>query len=209
MRILLILVLASQCLRAGLDTAPLEDWLREQASIRSLTADFIQERTLPALSKPVRTSGRLSFVHPGRMRWELGDPASTIAVSDGETATLIDVEKRRARQIDADSPRARPFTLLGHGAFRSSESFHEVFEPVESRVTKGIYQLTVRPRDRSLRRHLPWLYLDIDPSRNELRALTVLLEDETRIRTVFTAHQRNPRVDPALFKPDLAGFRVR
>ncbi len=210
MRLALILfLLLGQGLRAELDTAPLEAWLERQSSLRSLTAEFVQERKLPALDKPVRTRGKLSFIHPDKMRWELGEPAKTIAVSDGETATLIDVEERRARRVDADSPRARPFTLLGSDAFHSSENFHKAFEAVESRVTRGIYQLTLRPRDRSLRRHVPWLYLDIDPGKKELRALSVMLEDDSRIRTLFTSHQRNPEIDPAVFAPDLEGYRVR
>jgi outer membrane lipoprotein carrier protein len=80
---------------------------------------------------------------------------------------------------------------------------------VESRVTDGIYQLTVRPKDRQMRKHVTWLFLDIDLKTRELRALDLELEDKTRIRTVFSKAKINPKIDPGVFQPDLSGYAMR
>lgn len=195
---------------AELDTAPLEAWLAKQGSVTSLEADFIQERTLPALRKPVSTPGTFSMQKPGKMRWELGKPAKTLAVSDGTTMTLIDVDKKRARQISADSARAKPFTLLADGALNGDlEGFKKTFDLVESRVTDGIYQLTARPRDRSLRDKVQWVFLDIDPKTQLLRAMEIRLDDKSRIRTIFSNSKINPKLPADRFTADLTGYKVQ
>ena len=197
-------------LRAEVDTAPLEAWLNRQAGIRTLEADFTQERKLPALKNPVTTPGTLAMTRDGKLRWDLGQPAKTIAVSDGEKVTLVDVEKKQARSIDADSPRARSFTLLSGDSINGGlDSFRKSFELVESRVTQGIYQLTTRPKDRNMRGKVSWVFFDIDPSKNELRALEIQLDDKSRIRTIFRNSRFNREIPAARFTVDLSGYEVR
>ncbi len=211
MRLLPLLAFLSLTLAARaeqLDTRPLEIWLGKQKTLRSLDADFVQERKLPALKKPVSTSGRMRMLRPGKLLWELGDPVQTLAVSDGTTMTLVDVAKKQGRRIDAASARARQFTLLSDEAFRDLAGFQQTFELIESRVSQGIYQLTVRPRERRMRSQVPWLFLDIDTRTHELRALEIELEDKSRIKTVFTKTRLNAPVDEALFSPDLSGYRL-
>jgi outer membrane lipoprotein carrier protein len=209
MRALLVLLSLISIARAELDVKPLEAWIARQKDMKSLEADFVQERKLPSLKKPVSTPGRLRMERPGKLLWELGQPVKTMAVSDGSTMTLVDVAKKRGKQIDADAAEARQFTLLSHEAFKDLASFQGAFELVESRVTGGIYQLTVRPKDKQMRKHVSWMFLDIDLKSQELRALDLEMTDKSRIRTVFAKTTINPKIDPAIFKPDLAGYLMR
>jgi outer membrane lipoprotein carrier protein len=209
MRALLVLLSLISLARAELDVKPLEAWIARQKDLKSLEADFVQERKLPSLKKPVSTPGKLRMERPGKLLWELGQPVKTMAVSDGSTMTLVDVAKKRGKRIDADAAEARQFTLLSHEAFRDLASFQAAFELVESRVTGGIYQLTVRPKDKQMRKHVSWMFLDIDLKTHELRALDLEMEDKSRIRTVFSKAKINPKIDPAVFKPDLGGYQMR
>lgn len=210
MRLAAILLLAGSLLHAQVDTAPLEAWLKRQASTQTLEADFIQERTLPSLKKPVTTPGKLAIARPGKLRWDLGDPAKTIAVSDGTTITLFDVEKRQARQLPADSSRARSFSMLGDKSFSNGlDGFTKAFDLVESRVTDGIYQLTTRPKDRSMRDKVGYVFFDIDPAKAELRAIELRLDDKSRIRTIFTRTRFNAAIPPDRFAPSTEGYTVR
>ncbi|MEP4078814.1 LolA family protein [Haloferula sp.] len=195
---------------AELDTAPLEAWLAKQGSVRTLEADFIQERTLPALRKPVSTPGTFSMQRPGKMRWELGKPVKTLAVSDGTTMTLVDVTKKRANRVGANSSRAKPFTLLADGALNGDlAGFKKTFDLVESRVTNGIYQLTARPRNPKLRDKVQWVFLDIDPKTQLLRAMEIRLDDKSSIRTIFSNSKINTKLPADRFTADLTGYSVR
>lgn len=209
MRILLIALSLLTIARAELDLAPLEGWISQQKSMKTLDAQFDQERKLPSLKKPVTTTGRLRMIRPGKLLWELGDPVKTMAVSDGTTMTLVDVTKKRGKAIDANSTKARQFTLLTNEAFTNLEGFKEAFEPIESRVVSGIYQLTVKPKERAMRKQVAWVFLDIDTKTKELRALALELSDKSRIRTVFTKSKMNGKIDASVFTPDLSGYTIR
>lgn len=209
MRVMLTLIALATSLHAGLDIKPLETWIARQKSLKSLDADFVQERKLPSLKKPIETPGRMRMVRPGKLLWELGKPAKTMAISDGTTMTLLDVGKKRGKRIEAGSPEAKQFTMLSDESFRDLASFQQAFELVESRVTTGIYQLTVRPKDKAMRRNVSWMFLDIDMATQELRALAIELDDKTRIRTVFSNTRINPKIDPALFTPDTTGYLMK
>jgi outer membrane lipoprotein-sorting protein len=207
MRFLLpLLALAATALA---DNAPLDAWLKRQPSITTLDVEFTQERRLPALKNPTTTPGRLSFSKPGKVRWQLGDPFETLAVSDGVTLTLIDAASRTARRTGVDSPQAVRFSLLSGKAFGSPEDFHQAFEVVESRAVSGIQQYTLKARDRRTRAQIPWIFLDIDPAKNELRVLEFELQDKSRLRTQFRNPRFNVKLDASLFQPDLTGYAVK
>lgn len=209
MRFLVLLLPLLTMASARADNAALDAWLRRQASIASLEAEFIQERKLPALKNPVTTQGRLSFAKPDKIRWQLGEPLETLAVSDGATLTLIDAATKIACQTDVDSPQALRFSLLSGKVFQSQEGFQQAFEIVEMRITLGICQYTLKAKDRRLRTQIPWVFLDIDPQKNELRAIEFELQDKSRLRSVFSNVRFNLKLDEKLFKPDLSGYEVK
>ena len=194
---------------ARADNAPLDAWLKRQVSITTLDASFTQERRLPALKNPTVTPGHLSFSKPDKVRWQLGEPIESLAVSDGITLTLIDTATKTARQTGVDSPQAARFSLLSGRAFQSPESFHQAFEIIDSRVSTGIYQYTLKSKDRRVRAQIPWIFIDLDPQKNELRALEMELQDKSRLRTVFQNFRFNQKLDDSLFKPDLTGYTVK
>ncbi len=188
---------------------PLDTWLKRQVSITSLDARFTQERKLPALKNPVTTSGRLCFSKPGKLRWQLGEPFETLVVSDGMTLTLVDTAAKTARRTAVDSPQAARFSLLSGEAFETPEKFHQTFEIIDSRVTAGIFQYTLKAKNRRIRSQISWIFLDIDPEKNELRALEMELQDKSRLRTIFLQPRINLKLDDSLFNPDLTGYDVK
>lgn len=191
------------------DDPQLAAWLKRQTEITTLDTAFTQERKLPALKEPVTTPGRLCFSKPDKVRWQIGNPFETLVVADGKTLTLIDAAAKTARRTSVDSPQAARFSLLSGKAFGSPEMFYQTFEVVESRVTSGIHQYTLKAKDRRVRAQIPWIFIDIDPAKNELRALEMELQDKSRIRTVFANPKFNTKFDDSLFAPDLAGFEVK
>lgn len=209
MRLLIFLLPIISLTSSPADVVPLDAWLRRQVSVTTLDSTFVQERRLPALKVPISTPGRLTFAKPDKMRWQLGEPAETIAVSDGKILTLMDIPTKTARRIGLESPQALRFSLLSGKAFQSPEKFYATFDLVESRVTAGIHQYTVKPKDRRLRRQVPWIFLDIDLRRNELRALEMELQDGSRLRTVFSNPRYDAKLDSSLFHPDLSGYQVK
>ena len=209
MKLLLLPVLLLSIGIVAAQDATLDSWLAKQAGITSLDARFTQERKLPALKNPTSTRGRVCFVKPDRVRWQLGDPFETLAVSDGTTLTLLDASNKTARRTNVDSPQASRFSLLSGKAFSSRETFFQAFEIVNTRITEGIHQYTLKAKDRRVRAEIPWIFIDIDPAKNELRVLELELQDKSRLRTIFENPRFNAKLDDSLFHPDLTGYDVK
>lgn len=191
------------------DNTVLDAWLKRQSGIQSLEVSFTQERKLPSLKQPVTTPGKLCFAKPGLVRWELGDPPATIAISDGSQFTLIDMASKTARRVAVDSPQAARFSMLTGKGFQTPEDFQQVFEIIESRVDNGIHQFTLKPKDRRIRGQVPWVFLSIDPASHELRAMEMELQDKSRIRTLFTKPKFNGKLPASTFSADLSGLTVK
>jgi outer membrane lipoprotein-sorting protein len=210
MRCCFLLILATLTLDAAPDLGPLEGWLRRQEKIRTLHADFVQQRMLPALKKPIETRGSLIMTAKGKLRWELGSPPRTLAIADGSSVTIINVRKKEARRMDADSPDARAFSVMsGEGMGKGLDAFLKIFEPIETRTVQGIYQLTTRPKPARMRREVRWVFFDIDRKTEQLRAIEMQLDDRSRIKTIFSNPRINLPVDPARFEVDLSGYELR
>jgi outer membrane lipoprotein-sorting protein len=207
LRITCLLIALSLNLLA--DNTVLDAWLRHQAGIKTLEAEFTQERRLAGLKNAVSTPGKLAFARPGRVRWELGDPPATLVLSDGTNFTLIDHTTKTARRVTADSPQAARFSMLSGKGFQNPEQFHAMFEVAAHRVESGIHQYTLKPLDRKTRGQLPWIFLDIDPQRNELRAMELELKDKSRIRTLFQQPRFNHKLPDSHFTADLSGLTLK
>jgi outer membrane lipoprotein carrier protein len=182
------------------DNTALDAWLKRQTTVTSLDAAFTQERKIPALKNPTSTPGRLYFSKPDKFRYQLGNPMETLVISDGSNLTFVDVTKKVTRSTSVNSPQAARFSLLSGKAFSSPEQFYVAFEVIADTVTQGIHQYTLKAKDRKTQTQIPWVFLDIDISRNELRALELELQDKSRLRTIFQNPRFNSRLEDSLFK---------
>jgi len=63
---------------------------QKDVDIKSVSADFIQEKHLKILTKPLISKGRLFYKAPGDLRWEYFSPVrSILLVHEGQTKRYI------------------------------------------------------------------------------------------------------------------------
>ncbi|MEW5773279.1 MAG: outer membrane lipoprotein carrier protein LolA [Thermodesulfobacteriota bacterium] len=67
-------VLAAAAARAGEPPGLLDRLERSMAGVRTVQAEFVQEKTLAMLREPLRAEGRLCYAAPDRLRWEYTAP---------------------------------------------------------------------------------------------------------------------------------------
>src|SRR5438128_2520153 len=77
---LLFLVSAWAHSLSAAPASPLTQWLNAQTNIQTWEAEVTQTRTLKTLAQPLVSYGHVWFAAPNRFRWEIGNPAQTIAV---------------------------------------------------------------------------------------------------------------------------------
>jgi outer membrane lipoprotein-sorting protein len=63
---------------------------QETIDIKSVSADFVQEKHLKILAKPMISKGKLYYQAPGSLRWEYFNPIrSVLLVHEGDTKRYI------------------------------------------------------------------------------------------------------------------------
>ena len=67
---------------------------QEVTDIKSVSAEFVQEKHLKILAKPMVSKGKLCYQAPGSLRWEYFSPVrSILLVHEGETKRYIIKDK--------------------------------------------------------------------------------------------------------------------
>src|SRR5688572_722943 len=88
LRCLCFLLMTCSTFAANTNTF-LTNWLAAQSTLKTWTADFTQTRTLKVLKQPQKSAGHLIFAAPNNFRWQLGDPARTIAIRNSNEMTVL------------------------------------------------------------------------------------------------------------------------
>ena len=93
-------------LHANETNAVLDTWFVAQKSLHTWSADFVQTRSLKTLTQPLVARGHISFAMPNDFRWELGQPAQTIALRHGDEMFVVYPRLKRAERypLGADTP---------------------------------------------------------------------------------------------------------
>jgi outer membrane lipoprotein-sorting protein len=205
---LLFLLLLATPLRAEDTQTTLRDWISKQAAIRSLRADFIQTRRLPALRIPLKKSGTVWFGTEGRFRWQVGDPAELLVLKSPNDFLVIEPKKSLARRFSASSAAARAMQELPIPIAISLYEFQRRFEVVSLKEDGARMDLRLTPKDPRLAEGLKSLRILFDPVSGAVALFEMTFRDGSEVSTEFTRIERNPTLPAELFQHDLRDFKI-
>ena len=206
--ILLFSLLLAAPLRADDTQTILRDWISKQAAIRSLRADFIQTRRLPALRIPLRKSGTVWFGTEGRFRWQVGDPAELLVLKSPNDFLVIEPKKSLARRFTASSAAARAMQELPMPIAISLDEFQRRFDVVSLKEDGARIDLRLTPKDPRLAEGLKSLRILFDPASGAVALFEMTFRDGSEVSTEFTRIERNPILPAELFQHDLRDFKL-
>jgi outer membrane lipoprotein-sorting protein len=197
-------VLAAANLRAADTNAVLESWFTAQAGVHSMSADFVQTRTLKTLVQPLTTPGRLWFAPPNQFRWELGRPAQTIALRHADEMFVIYPRLKRAEHypLGASAPREwrDAMSLLDAGFPRTRQEFDAQFQIQSLAETNGTWLVALQPRRAAAREIMPELRVFLSTNDFLLAGTELVFMDGSRMRNDFTNTVVNAPVDEKIFQ---------
>ena len=201
--------------RGPLDLTPVESWLGRMAGMKSVEATFVQQRYLRTLRKPLTTSGHLWLQYPKNFRWELGDPPSTIAIRNQDTLMVLEPKKKRAQRFSLvtkegkdSSPVPASIRSVSRSFPRSMKELEEHFNILGLEKNGKVYDLTLKPKDKSLSFAMRRVVFFIDAEKYHLHGFEIQFKDKSRIRTTFTRQLFNPTIPDGLLNPDIKGYKV-
>jgi chaperone LolA len=188
-------VVATAALAAwpGLAPAGAIDQLREFATAtKSARGEFSQQQVRASGRAADTASGTFAFSRPGRFRWEVAMPYEQLIVTDGERLHFYDKDLKQVtvRKV-GDAISATPAAILF-----GSNDIDSSFTLRESGVVEGVEWLEAIPKAKDS---------GFDRIRIGFRgglpeAMEVRDAFGQTTRFAFRAIERNPALDPAIFR---------
>lgn len=201
----LLIFLSSAESRAEIDSSRefLKTWLKEQAKIKTWSADVVQIRNLKSLVRPLKSRGRVWFQQPNRFRWQLGDPPRTIAIRENDELLVIYPRLKQVERFAVDKgidpAWKQVLALLDVGFPSDAETFFARYELVSTRRLKKSWKLELRPAAEMARRLLDRVTVKISTRDFALLETELVFPDGSTMKNLFLHHQLNPELDEALF----------
>lgn len=202
----LILALAAWLPFAAAGAEParwLEPWLAAQTNCQTWAAELVQTRTFRTLNQPLTATGRVWFAAPDRFRWELGQPATTIAVRQPDQLLVSYPRLRRVERYPLTGSERGPWketlSLLEAGFPRSRAELDARYRVLDQRVTNDTCALVLEPKAGAARRLLPRLEVVFATNDFDLRATALQFADGSTLRNDFRHTRRNGPVTTNLF----------
>lgn len=183
--------------------AVLDDWFVAQGKLQSWSADFTQTRTLKTLTQPLVANGHVDFSMPDQFRWQIGQPARTIAVGGGNSMFVVYPLLRRAERypLGPDTPKQwrDMMSLLQAGFPHSRKEFEAQFQVRSLTETNGLWLLSLTPQSAFARKMMPELRLGLATNDYSLFSTEMIFVDGSRMRSDFTNAVMNPVLDKNIF----------
>ena len=112
------------------------------AKITDFKADFQQEVLRAHLARPLKKSGHVYYIKPGKMRWDYTQPDKVYYISDGDVLWSYEVQTKQAIKMDVKDSELYDSLkfLFGDGDLRAS------FEVALGAVKDGLQALVLTPK---------------------------------------------------------------
>lgn len=190
-----------------LPTELVRQWLSAQTNLQTWSADVLQIRSLKTLTQPVTARGQVWFSAPSRFRWEISEPAPTIAVRQPHQMLVIYPKLKRAERYPLDGAQAGPWkdtlSLLEAGFPRSQNELESRFKLISQTVSNEVCEVVLQPKSASARRLMPQIQIAFGTNDFMLRATELQFADGSTMRNEFSNPKLNPKLTDDLFDPQL------
>ena len=182
--------LALRCGLAAETNQVLDAWFSAQTNFHTFTGQVIQTRTLQVLSEPLVSTGKVWIAPPDRFRWEIGQPAQTIALRQPECLFIIYPRLRRVEKYPLNDPQPGPWrdvlALLDTSFPRSRAAMEAQFRVLSIAQTNADWQVALQPRSAQARRLVAEIDISVRTNDFFLAATEMKFADGSRMRNDFT-----------------------
>ena len=205
--------------KAGVDVV-LAKMSETQSRLKTLSAEFVQEKTLDLLAEPMTSEGHLYYQAPSFLMWEYRQPQPTFLLIDDKTLTAYYPDLRKADRVDIENKRDQfdRFFGMALGADGPMREYFEVELAAETDVANA-HLLVLTPRSKRVEKYIAEIRLWVDantflPRRFEYREengdMTTYVLEEVVVNQPLAAETFTLVLPAGVEVTDLAGgFKSR
>ncbi len=193
----LILILTNGWPTAGF-CAEWEELRQAAARIKSLQTDFVQEKHLKILRKPVVSKGRLYFSPPGHMRWEYISPIKSVVLMRRDKMDMYLWSEGRWTRDDGRSLEIRR-TVLDEISGWFSGQFKETSSFTPSLVSGPPTRIILAPRQ-GLKGFIERVVLTLSRTPGVMESVEIVEGDDAKTRIKFMNVRLNTSLPEKIFE---------
>lgn len=188
------------------EEALFNQWFTVQTNLQSWSADFTQTRSLKVLTQPLVATGKV-WVTPGEFRWEIGQPAQTIAVRQPDQLLIVYPRLKRAEKYSLNGvppgPLKDALTLLDASLPRDRATMESRFRLLSASLTNSVLEMTLQPRSAGARKFINHIVIGFHTNDFSIALTEMNFADGSSLRNDFTHVVLNQPIDPHLFDEKL------
>ncbi len=173
------------------------DWeaLRQSLSlVKSIRTDFVQQKNLKVLSRPIISRGRFFYRAPGDIRWEYETPIrSVVLLHKGEVHRYTrhdggEYDEDKGPGVEAVRLVLAEMTHWFTGHFEAGDTFVPTLMPGSPST------IILSPRKQGLQGFIQRIELTLSPRPGVLRSVEIVESQDASTLIEF----QNPEINPAL-----------
>jgi outer membrane lipoprotein-sorting protein len=191
----------------GSENPLVERWFAAQTNLQSWTADFVQTRSLKVLTQPLKGAGHVWVTAGGQFRWEMREPAPTIALRLPDQLLIMYPRLKRAEKYPLagvpPGPLKDALALLDASVPRDRATMEEKFRLLSATVTNSTLQMALQPKSVSARKFIAQILIGFRTNDFMIASTEMHFADGSMLRNDFTNVVPNQPIDPAMFEPKL------
>jgi hypothetical protein len=182
-------------------TATWENIRQKSGSIETVQADFIQEKHLKILSKPLISKGTLYFKAPHSLRWEYESPVqSVLLMHNGQINRFVKKSEGFSRdsgmKLQAMQVIMQEITLWLNGRFQDNPTFNASLEPGR--------KIVLIPRDNAFTAIIARIELTLSDQPGLIDTVTIFENEDTSTKLIFKDAILNKPLKDSLFEETIS-----
>ena len=168
-------------------------------TLKTLRADFIQERHIALFLDVLKSGGALSFERPNKLRWELKEPYRTIMLFNNNEVAKFRIEKENIEKANfgmEDLLRG----VLGQIISILKGDFGKSMEAYNMVVMEGDdYLLKLTPKSEGMAKTILSLELFFDTKSLQMSQIIIREPQDDFMKIIFSDHRINETLNDKLF----------
>jgi len=179
-----------------------DDWeeiAKTAKNIKSVSANFTQEKHMKILAKPLISKGRFFFTAPNSLRWEYISPVKSILMlHNGKAKSFMEsknglVEDTRAK-AQAMEIVMQEITSWLNGRFHDDPNFKPTL------ITGKIDKIVLTPKDKSLSNIINSIELQISRKEGIIKSVKISENNDSYTLLLFSDVDHNKNIDEKFYK---------
>ena len=164
----------------------------------SYEADFVQERHLALFKDVLKSTGKIYFEVPDKLRWEITDPYVSLLVSSNGQVARFTSEENRLKKMDLGNQEMfqqiiQEMTGIMRGDFQALFSQYRIL------LSQSMNHLMLLPRSKDLQKSIASLEFSIESDSGKVTQVIIREPEKDFVQIQFQNTKENVKLDPAIF----------